>query len=311
MSIFVSDNLFSDENKSLLEGSIPNEIFHYHPTNDFNSSPHPDFLSSDICFGNIPPQWIPVNNKLKWIQLISVGFGEYLGLDWKQLSGRLMMTNLSGFFARAVSQSILAGILSLYRKIDELIILKKSGIWKGYPLRESMKTLDNKIVILFGNGSINRNLSEILSPFNCKIKVFDSKGKLNNLDKAIPKADIIVSVVPDTPDTKYIFNKTRLKSMNKGAVFVNFGRGSVVDEEALADSLCGDQIGGAVIDVTNQEPLSNNHRFWNCPNLILTQHTGGGTIDEMERKIKHFVENYSLFKEGKKLNGLVNFKKGY
>ena len=99
--------------------------------------------------------------------------------------------------------------------------------------------------------------------------------------------------------------------MNKGAVFVNFGRGSVVDEEALADSLCGDQIGGAVIDVTNQEPLSNNHRFWNCPNLILTQHTGGGTIDEMERKIKHFVENYLLFKEGKKLNGLVNFKKGY
>jgi phosphoglycerate dehydrogenase-like enzyme len=92
---------------------------------------------------------------------------------------------------------------------------------------------------------------------------------------------------------------------------VNFGRGSLVDESALADALDSGAIGGAVIDVTQDEPLSPDHRFWRCRNMLLTQHTGGGSSDEVDRKIDLFIANLERFRAGEAPLSLVDFKRGY
>ena len=108
-----------------------------------------------------------------------------------------------------------------------------------------------------------------------------------------------------------VFDAARLSRFKPTALFVNVGRGSVVAEDALAERLHAGRLAGAVIDVTVREPLPQDHPFWTCPNLILTQHSGGGTEDEIDRVIDVFAGNLARYREGKPLAGVVDFEKGY
>ena len=273
--------------------------------------PPPDFLEAEVCLGNVPPDWIMLNPELEWIQLLSIGFGEYLHLDWQQLSHRIQLTNLAGFFKEPVAQSMLSGLLALYRGIDQLAVLKEAGKWVGDPLRADFKTLHETNVVLFGYGAINQRFEELIQPFGCRVIRLSTKTTLDDLDKALPSADVVASTVPDTPTTRGVFDARRLQLFKRGSIFINFGRSSVVDENALINRLCDKHLGGAVIDVTQSEPLSKNHGLWNCPNTIITQHTGGGTIDEEPRKIEWFCNNLKRFRQGETLLGAVDFKRGY
>lgn len=89
------------------------------------------FERSEIVFGNPPSAWIGESSALRWVQLESVGFGEYLLLDWNSLGKRICVTNLSGFFRISVAESILAGVMALHRGIDRLVLLKEARSWEG------------------------------------------------------------------------------------------------------------------------------------------------------------------------------------
>jgi glyoxylate/hydroxypyruvate reductase A len=125
------------------------------------------------------------------------------------------------------------------------------------------------------------------------------------------EADVVSSVVPDHPLTRKIFDEKCLKLFKPEAVFLNFGRGSVVDEEALSLCLMNNMIGSAVIDVTMDGPLPKDHPFWKCPKTIITQHSAGGTEDEIYKKISWFSDNLNHFLRGKKLISPANFELGF
>ncbi len=269
------------------------------------------FDRAEIVFGNPPGDWVAASPALRWVQLESVGFGEYAGLDWIALGSRVRMTNLAGFFAEPVAESILAGLLGLFRGIDRLAVLRDKGEWLGDGIRPSLRTLAGANVVLFGHGSINARVGDLLAPFGCTIVPFRSDWSDEALNAALASADAVISTVPDTPRTRLTFDRARLARMKPGALFLNFGRGSVVDDDALADALTSGALGGAVIDVTRDEPLPAGHRFWAVPNLILTQHSGGGTGDEIARKIKTFTDNLARYRRGEALVGEIDFSRGY
>lgn len=267
--------------------------------------------NSAIVFGNPEPDVIAANASLRWLQLESVGLGEYLHLDWSRPDGPVSVTNLAGMFANPAAESALAGILALYRVIDQLVNLQARAEWQGGAIRPYMRQLSGARVVLFGYGSINRRLAEMLAPFRCTITPLASNWTDESLNRAVSSADIIVSTVPAMPLTENVFDAARFALMPTGAIFCNFGRGSAVDEPALDAALRSGHLGGAVIDVTRQEPLPPDHPFWTCPNLLLTQHSGGGTSDEIERKIDYFLANLAQFHAGRPLTGLVDFSRGY
>ncbi|MGB7243446.1 MAG: D-2-hydroxyacid dehydrogenase [Sulfitobacter sp.] len=269
------------------------------------------FQRCDVVFGNPEPEELPQAADLRWVQLESVGFGEYLDLDWTTLRGRLTLTNLTGFFADPVAETALAGILALGRGIDRLVRHQTAGHWVGDPIREDLRLLRDAHVVVLGYGAINRRLAELLVPFGCKITQFDSAATPQTIDAALPAADILVAAVPDTPATRNLMNDQRLGLLPPHAVFVNLGRGSLVDEAALADALLSNRLGGAVLDVTNDEPLPMGHAFWTCPNTILTQHSGGGTTDELDRKIDYFLSNLTRYRAGQPLTGTIDLTRGY
>lgn len=266
-------------------------------------------LECEVVFGNPAPGQIEKSDRLRWLQLESVGFGEYASLDCLK-TGTVSMTNLAGFFAAPVAESVLAGVLALYRGIDRLAVFKEQQRWVGDELRPQIATLQGAKIVLFGYGSINRRVEALLQPFGCRIARFSSRWDARELDTALTGADVVISTVPHTPATAGVFDADRLRLLT-GAVFCSFGRGSVVDEDALAAALEDGMLRGAVVDVTNEEPLPANHRFWRCPNLLLTQHTAGGSSDEMDRKIDFFLANLQRFTEGRPLESLVDPGRGY
>jgi len=271
----------------------------------------PCFMSCAVAFGNVPPSWLAQSQTLRWIQLESVGFGEYRNLDWQALGRSIAVTNLAGFFAEPVAETALAGILALHRGIDRLVRLQSAGDWQGDRLRKELHTLAGAKVILFGYGSINRRLADLLTPFGCKITPFGRDWTADELDGALSVADIVVCAVPETNATVGLFDAARLSLLKPSVLFVNLGRGSVLVEDALAERLRDGRLGGAVIDVTAHEPLPPEHGFWDCPRLILSQHSGGGTADEIDRKIEVFADNLARYRAGTPLVGLVDFEQGY
>ena len=310
MPLFLSIEEFNSqqvERLSKLMGGQLIERQHY----DDDENPEPEFNQCNIIFGNVPAHWLEQNPQLRWIQLESVGFGEYRSLDWSSLEQRIAMTNLAGFFSDQVAETVLAGILSHYRGIDQLVLLRQQQRWVGDPIREGLRCLRDAKIVLFGFGSINRRIAELLQPFGCKTTSFGRKWDPAALDTALQQSDIVISTVPETDLTVGVFNHKRLALLGASGVFVNAGRGSVVDEAALADVLQSGTLGGAVIDVTEDEPLPPMHPLWTTPNTILTQHSGGGSLDELDRKIDVFEKNLALFQNGQPLMNVVDFNRGY
>ena len=310
MEIFVCADLNAAQIARMREIS-GDDVLHVHGSCGDDADPDPAFAASEVVLGNAPASWLPRAPSLRWMQLESVGFGEYRFLDWQALGERIILTNLAGFFADPVAESALAGILALYRGIDRLVLLQRKQEWVGGKLRVVLRTLTGAQVVLFGYGAINRRLAELLVPFRCHIAHFGSDWTPAQLDEALSVADIVVSTVPETDATIGVFDKARLRLLKDDALFVNFGRGSVVDEDALAAALNASEIGGAVIDVTLREPLPRDHSFWTAPNTILTQHTGGGTDDEIDRVIGVFADNLTRYRDGGPLVGIVDFERGY
>lgn len=286
---------------------------HVHVRTDYDDHAEIDtiFANCEVVFGNVPAPWLEQTSQLRWVQLESVGFGEYRNLDWSVLKKQITMTNLAGFFADPVAQSIMAGILAHYRGIDQLVLLRHKKEWVGDPIREKLRNLSGARVVLFGYGSINRRLAELLTPYQCQITHFGSEWATVELEQALAAADIVVCTVPETHTTIGVFDQTHLKVLKSDALFINVGRGSVVDEQALATALENHKIGGAVLDVTMDEPLPEDHPFWRIPNLILTQHSGGGSREELDRKIAVFADNLARYRAGETLLNVVDFEKGY
>jgi glyoxylate/hydroxypyruvate reductase len=264
------------------------------------------FLNSDICYGNPPLDWVNESTKLQWLQLNSAGLDPY-----QQLTDfHFQITNLKGYFGLSVAETTVAGILGVYRKIDELARLQTRKNWIGTPIRETLYLLTNKKILILGNGAIGLKIKLLLTGFECEITVLDSKT-ITSITDYLPETDILISTLPETTETKGLISKQYLEMLKPSVLFVNVGRGTNVDEKALIEILQENRIMGAVLDVTEIEPLPPESPLWKMENVLLTQHSSGGWIEESSGKVRFFLENLERFEQNEKLVNIVDLAKGY
>ncbi|MFC7584974.1 D-2-hydroxyacid dehydrogenase [Nonomuraea antimicrobica] len=269
------------------------------------------FAAAEIALGNCPPDWIDASTTLRWLQLASTGLDGYGHLARRP---EVRCTNLPGTFANPVAQTCLAGILAHYRGLDRLAAWQRSALWNRDALRPQLRTLTGQRALILGTGSIGRRLAELLTPFGCEVMTVGRHSgdiTINDLDRVLPDADIVCAVLPGTDQTRHLLDRRRLSLMKTGALLLNAGRGSLIDEDALIDALRAGRLGGAVLDVTAQEPLPPDNPLWKCPNLLLTQHTAGGSADENRTTITVFADNLRRYRTGTPLRGLVDWQRGY
>jgi len=309
MNIYIACELDNSE-KKIIKNNLKKHNLYFSKLK-FKKIADNNFLKCEIVFGNIPPDWIKQSSKIRWIQLESTGFAEYSNVKKNFLNKDVIITNLKSFFAYQVAQTVMAGIFSFYRGLDSFALLKKKNKWVGDPIRAKLEILNDKNVLFFGKGSINQEIAKYIKVFNCKYSFIDSNSKKNFSIKKVKKAEIVICALPGTTKTKMLFNKKMINSLSKQAILINVGRGNLINEKYLIKKLKNNDLKGAVLDVTAEEPLRKNNPLWSCPNLILTQHTGGGYKDEIIDKVNFFLNNFQRYKKKNKVLNKINPMKGY
>lgn len=312
MIIYIALELQQEERKTIEKAASPTDTLWYAQDipedQQFNS-----FLQAGVVFGSVPPDWVGESQHLRWLQLPSAGVDPYLNLDWESGLSKVKVTNLGDFYGIPVAETALAGILALYRHLDKLSYLQTQKKWMGAALRPKLNLLHEKKVLILGAGAIGQTLKKLLAAFSCPVTMIrrSASPTLNNIDELLPDADIVINCLPETSETKGALHAERLKLMKKNALFVNVGRGSVINEKDLIEALQQSKIGGAVLDVTEIEPLPQDNSLWSCPTVILTQHSGGGYMEENADKVKAFADNLGRYGVGEALLHVVDFKKEY
>ncbi len=264
------------------------------------------FRTCEICYGNPPLDWLANNKTLQWLQLNSTGLDPYQKLT----DYHFKLTNLKGFFGQSVAETALAGILGIYRRIDHLARLQSEKNWVGVPLRSTLHLLHQSRVLILGSGAIGLKIKELLMGFECETTILNSKT-ITQLTDYLPNIDILIAALPETKETIGLLNKEYLDMLKPSALFVNVGRGSAVDEEYLIEILQENKIFGAVLDVTEKEPLPIESPLWAMSNILLTQHSSGGWAEEASDKVKFFLSNLERFENGEELVNNVDLVKGY
>jgi phosphoglycerate dehydrogenase-like enzyme len=119
--------------------------------------------------------------------------------------------------------------------------------------------------------------------------------------------------LPGTPETDNILSKERIKLLPKDAYVVNVGRGSAIDEDALADSLDEKRLAGAALDVFKNEPLPKESRLWKTKNLIITPHVAGNLTLEhtLDKNVEMFIDNLLSYANGLEMKHVIDRNKGY
>ena len=309
MNIYIACELNNLEKKIIKNNLKKHNLYFSNLT--FKKIADNNFLKCEIVFGNIPPGWVNQSSKIRWLQLESTGFAEYSDVNKNFLNKDVIITNLKSFFAHQVAQTVMAGIFSFYRGLDIFTLLKKEKKWIGDPIRAKLEILNDKNILFFGKGSINQEIAKYIKLFNCKYSFIDSNSNKSFFTKKLKKAEIVICALPGTTKTKMLFNEKMINSLSKQTILVNVGRGNLINEKHLIKKLKNNDIKGAILDVTAEEPLRKNNPLWSCPNLILTQHTGGGYKDEIMDKVNFFLDNFQRYLKKSKVLNKINPLKGY
>jgi len=270
-----------------------------------------EFQRADVLFGNPPPGWLAGElPQLKLWQLDSAGFDRYQGL-----AVAATVANMGDYFAWPCAETMVAGLLAFYRALPELVRLQAEGRWVGAPIRARMGLLRHKRVVILGAGAIGQAVRQQLSGFGCAVQLLartDPQAQLHSradLLAALPHTDIVVNCLPGSADK--FFSAELFEALPPGSLYASVGRGNTTDEAALLASLQAGHLAGAILDVTATEPLPAEHPFWAMPQVLLTQHTGGGQPTEAEGKVAQLLRNLHRLQAGQPLENVVSLAQGY
>jgi phosphoglycerate dehydrogenase-like enzyme len=199
-------------------------------------------------------------------------------------------------------------LLSAARRFHEMRDYQLQSRWPGHlggpqPDRPAgaFTTLRDARIVVWGFGNIAKNLVPHLRALGAHVTgVARSAGVRNGfevygedkLPELLPQTDALVMILPGDPSTRHAINAERLRLLPRHAWIVNVGRGSSIDEEALADALDKGELGGAALDVSDVEPLPESSRLWKAPNVIVSPHAAGGRPQGAEALI---TENLRRF----------------
>ncbi len=277
----------------------------------------PALAQADIALGQPGAEGVLQSERLRWLQVTSAGFTRYDTPEFRAgaKARQLIVTNSSAVYAEACAEHAFTFMLAQSRQLPVALQTRcASGSAEWNRLRNTCVTLRNQQVVILGFGTIAARLVELLAPFQAKITAMrrhprgDEKVAVvtpENLAPVLATADHVVSILPENDDSFHFVAAERLKQMKRGAIFYNIGRGRTVDQDALDASLRSGHLGAAWLDVTEPEPLPDDHPLGSTPNCFITPHTAGGHAHESETLVRHFLDNFQLFLQGAPLRDRI------
>jgi phosphoglycerate dehydrogenase-like enzyme len=225
------------------------------------------------------------------------------------------LTGVKGIFGQVMTEYVLGYLLAHELKILRRAEYQQERVWRSSP----SGSLKGKKAGIMGTGSIGAHIAGSLTALGVQVsglnrsgnavKGFDQVLAVGQISSFLADLDYLISVLPDTPDTRHLLNAAAFDALPDHALLVNVGRGNIVDDGALIAALRANKLAGAVLDVFDEEPLPADNPLWTAPNLRITAHVAADSRAEDIAPI--FVANYQRFVRGEELHFAIDFSRGY
>jgi len=247
--------------------------------------------------------------RLRWVQALGTGVDNLT--DQAVLRKDVVVTNIRGIHGPPVSEAAIATMLALARDLPRAVRAQDERQWRRFPAQ----LLHNKTVGIFGVGVIAEALAPKCKAFGMRVigvssapravAGFDRMHGRDELLRVAGEFDFFVLLTPLTEKTRNSIDAKVFAAMKPTSFLINLARGGVVDETALVDALKSGHIGGAALDVFNQEPLPADHPFWSMQNVIMTTHQGGFCDVYIDYALPTVETNMRCFLAGD-IGGMIN-----
>ena len=284
----------------------------------------PELPDTDIFVGySLRADQLLHAKKLKWIHSTAAGVAQLMYPEL-QNSG-ILVTNPSGIFSVPMAEHTMGLLIALARNFPDSVRHQEHARWGQQAIWDQpqhLTELNGKTLLIVGFGSIGRELARRARAFDIRVWGVTRSGTgdsslaekivpATELDLALPHADYVVVVAPETPDTRFLIGAPQIARMKPGSRLINIGRGSLLDEVALVRALESGALGGAALDVTGIEPLPADSPLWKAPHLFLTPHTSAVSDRLWERQASMLSDLLERWFDGRELFNQVDFARGY
>lgn len=256
-----------------------------------------EWIEGVICNGLFLYHKIEEFQNLRYIQLTSAGF-DRIPMDYVEEHG-IEIHNARGVYSIPMAEFAIAGVLQIYKQSRFFYENQRKHKWEKH---RGLLELSGKNVCIVGCGSVGTECAKRFKAFGCEIigidlfprkdAFYDQMLGLDKFEEVLPYADVVVLTLPLTDETKHLVDGDMMIHLKDGAVLVNIARGAIIDTNALIKSL--GRLGGAVLDVFEEEPLNEYNPLWRMDNVILTPHNsfvGSGNDPRLSKLIIKNLEN--------------------
>jgi phosphoglycerate dehydrogenase-like enzyme len=238
---------------------------------------------------------------LRLVQLLSAGAEQFVG----RLPSGVVLCNARGAHTPATAEWAVAAMLASLRGFPDFVREQDAGRWSS----ATHSSLVGARVLIVGAGDIGATIGRMLAGFDVELTYVARTAREGvrstaELPELLPHADVVVLIVPVTPETTGMVDAAFLAAMRDGALLVNAARGVVVDTDALVAELNSGRL-RAALDVTEPEPLPAGHPLWSVPGLLLTPHVGGAVPDTNARAAAAVTAQLSRVLAGQPLENVV------
>lgn len=302
--------------KEDLVSSFPNETFVFSKTVEQAPLKVAEII---VTYGeDLTEAHIQQADNLKWIMVASAGIEK---MPNAAIAARgIPVTNVRGIHKVPMAESVMMHILAYYHTLPQIYAYETKHEWKR---NLKQRELFGSTAVILGPGAIGGEIGRLLQAFHVKTIGCNRSGRaaaymdemvsFEQLEAVLPNAEIVISVLPDTAETKHLITARHFDAMKETALFMNFGRGSLVSTDVLVDALTNDKIGHAVCDVFEQEPLPADSPLWSLPNMTVSPHLSSHSSRYLERSFAIFKSNLTKYRAGAldQLENMVDLSLGY
>lgn len=249
---------------------------------------------------------------LRWVQSTWAGVDQ---LTHPKQRRDYVLTSAKGIFGALMTEYVLCYLLMHERQVLQRWESQRARYWD----QTAPGQLRGKTLSIVGLGDIGRAIARQLQALGVRVIGVNRSGQsaepvdcclsMEQLSEAVSESDYVVSVLPETPQTLHLFNATLFASFKPGAYFINIGRGSAVDNQALLEVINAGRLSGAALDVFETEPLPAQSPLWITPGIQVTSHTAAPSFVEPVADL--FRRNLRRFISGQALHHTVDFERGY
>lgn len=294
--------------------------------------PVPDKMDHDVEVDVWIPDPYPTRAQRAWPHLrgVKLVLSMLAGTEWipGTVGSHVTICNAHGAHNVATAEWTLAAILTMLKQFPLYIDIQRSQNWRRRSEANAayetisgdtrphhppvtLEELTGKTVLIVGHGAIGKEIERMLTPFDVDILRVARTARTNPevhptsaLDTLLPRADVVVLILPYTPETRWLIDRPQLALMRQGALLVNAARGAIVNTDALVEALQAGRI-RAAIDVTDPEPLPAGHPLWSCPNLLITPHIGASSPQFARNALRVAAAELRRYMNGEPLKNIV------